>query len=419
MELQLDSFKQNCSCGRQHLITIEKIIIDSNSLSEVSAFINEKGLASYPMIICDTNTYQTGGSKLQELLKITDQQMIVLNARGLHADEFGLKAIKEQFNHQASVFIAVGSGTIHDLTRYTSCEFNRPFISVPTAASVDGFASTVAAMTFNGFKVTTKAKAPLAIFADTSIIAKAPRYLSAAGVGDLLAKYTALLDWKISNLLTGEYICGQIIKITEDALQMMIDSLDEIANQTEEGYIPLIQGLLLSGIGMQMIGNSRPASGAEHHLSHLWEMHLINKEVEALHGEKVGVGLILVADFYRTLLSFKEAPCFNELNLLDHTLLESYFKQLTPDVLKENHPDPLEAMTEDQFKIVYPEILQLISELPSGDQFKQWIQAVGGKVTVQELGLPQSIEELSLSLAPYVRGRLTLLRVMKRLQLKK
>ena len=100
MELQLDSFKQNCSCGRQHLITIEKIIIDSNSLSEVSAFINEKGLASYPMIICDTNTYQTGGSKLQELLKITDQQMIVLNARGLHADEFGLKAIKEQFNQQ-------------------------------------------------------------------------------------------------------------------------------------------------------------------------------------------------------------------------------------------------------------------------------------------------------------------------------
>ena len=417
MEVQLDSFKKGCSCGREHLITIEKILIDSHALSEVSAFIEQQDLTVYPMIICDTNTYHTGGSTLQTLLKLSDQQMIVLNAQGLQADEFGLEAIKKQFNMKASTLIAVGSGTIHDLTRYFAHEINLPFISVPTAASVDGFASTVAAMTFNGFKVTTLAKAPLAIFADTSIIAKAPRHLSAAGVGDLLAKYTALLDWKISNLLTGEYICNEIVKITEEALQTMLGSLDEIANQSEEGYEPLMLGLLLSGVGMQMIGNSRPASGAEHHLSHLWEMHVMNEAVEALHGEKVGVGLILVADTYRSLLSYTEAPDFNHLDLLNERLLTPYFKDLTPDLLKENHPDPLEAVKETKFKEVFEEMLMLIKDLPSGEQLTKWLQMVGGKTTVQEIGLPESIEELSLSLAPYVRGRLTLLRVMKRLQL--
>lgn len=419
MELQVDQYKKSCSCGRDHRIEVKKIVVDSHILSIIPGFIYEQSLGDYPVILCDTNTYQIGGLSLQTLLGLSDQQVIVLNAHKLHADEFALQAIKKQFNPKASVLIAVGSGTIHDLTRYCADEFRVPFISVPTAASVDGFASTVAAMTFNGFKVTTPAVAPLAIFADTSIIAKAPKHLSAAGVGDLLAKYTALLDWKISHLLTGEYICWHIVSVMEEALKVMQNSLDDIANQTEEGYVPLMVGLMLCGIGMQMIGNSRPASGAEHHLSHLWEMQIINDEVEALHGEKVGVGLILVADFYRTLLSFEEAPCFNDLNLLDEVLLESYFKQLTPDIVKENHPDPLEVVTEERFKKVYTEILQLIRELPSSDQFKQWLETVGGKVTVQELGLPQSIEELSLSLAPYVRGRLTLLRVMKRLQLSK
>ena len=182
---------------------------------------------------------------------------------------------------KASVLIAFGSGTIHDLTRYTAFKLNIPFLSVPTAASVDGFASTVAAMTFKGFKVTIPAKAPLAIFADTAIISRAPRYLTAAGVGDLLAKFTALVDWKISHLLTGEYLCDKIVTITEEALQTLLNVIDDLALQKEEAFEPLMYGLILSGLGMQMIGNSRPASGAEHHLSHLWEMHVINDEIKA------------------------------------------------------------------------------------------------------------------------------------------
>ena len=298
---------------------------------------------------------------------------------------------------KASVLIAFGSGTIHDLTRYTAFKLNIPFLSVPTAASVDGFASTVAAMTFKGFKVTIPAKAPLAIFADTAIISRAPRYLTAAGVGDLLAKFTALVDWKISHLLTGEYLCDKIVTITEEALQTLLNVIDDLALQKEEAFEPLMYGLILSGLGMQMIGNSRPASGAEHHLSHLWEMHVINDEIKALHGEKVGVGLSYVCERYRSLLELKEAPAFKEVNLYDENMLSPIFNQLTAAILKENEHDCLTQVNEGVFKLQFNQIKALIETLPTATQVRTWLKQVGGKTTLAEIGLEERLKEPSLA----------------------
>lgn len=416
MEFNLEGFKQSCSCGREHLIEVEKIVIQSGVLSEVSTFIKSSDSTSYPIIICDLNTYGKGASQLEIELNLKSQQVIVLNPCHLHADEYALEAIYKQLESKVSVLIAVGSGTIHDLTRYLAHYLNIPFISVPTAASVDGFASSVAAMTFKGFKVTTSAKAPLAIFADTNIISKAPTHLTAAGVADLLAKYTALLDWKVAHVLTHEYLCERIIKVTEEALQMMLESLDGIANKEEEAYESLMYGLIISGLGMQMIGNSRPASGAEHHLSHLWEMHVINDEIEALHGEKVGVGLLLVSEAYHALLDWDQVVIQDQ-NLLDEMQLMPYFKQLTPHILKENQGGMLDDLSEEKFMACLDEIKVLIKELPSPDELRSWILKVSGKTTLTELGLSESLKEMSLSMAPYVRNRLTLLRVMKKFKL--
>ena len=163
-------------------------------------------------------------------------------------------------------------------------------MSVPTAASVDGFVSNVAAMTWKGLKKTVPAVPPVAVFADTRIFADAPARLTASGVSDLLGKYICLADWKIAHLLTGEYICDRIVELEEKALRTVVSSLREIAQGEGNGCEELMYALILSGLAMQMVGNSRPASCAEHHLSHLWEMEVINEKLDALHGEKVSVG---------------------------------------------------------------------------------------------------------------------------------
>ena len=163
---------------------------------------------------------------------------------------------------------------------------------------MDGFVSNVAAMTWKGLKKTVPAVAPLAVFADTDIFAHAPRRLTASGVSDLLGKYICLADWKIASLLTGEYICSEIIEMEEKALKTVCSCVKGIASGEPEDCEKLMYALILSGLAMQMVGNSRPASCAEHHLSHLWEMEVVNGPLDALHGEKVSVGTLLV-DVYK------------------------------------------------------------------------------------------------------------------------
>src|SRR5699024_3620735 len=116
-----------------------------------------------------------------------------------------LEQIEKQLKKNSDVLIAVGTGSIHDLTRYSAYKMQIPFISMPTGASVDGFVSTIAALTIKGMKKTLPAKSPLYVLADTDIFAKAPYRLTASGISDLMGKYTALMDWKISHLVTGEY----------------------------------------------------------------------------------------------------------------------------------------------------------------------------------------------------------------------
>ena len=192
---------------------------------------------------------------------------VCLPEENLHADEIAVEKVLGELKGAADVLLAVGSGTIHDITRYVANERMLPFCSIPTAASVDGFVSTVAAMTWHGFKKSFSATAPRFVIADTGIFSKAPYRLTASGISDLLGKYTAIADWKLRTLLQGSIFCERICQMEMEAVSRVIDSIDGLRAGTPQAYEELMYGLLLSGLAMQMVGNSRPASGAEHHLS--------------------------------------------------------------------------------------------------------------------------------------------------------
>ena len=420
MEIDVEQFQGPCSCKRQHEITVKGIWIESGAAKKLYEMLTEGELRDFsaPAIVWDENTREAAQDALEDVEEICES--VCLDCENLHADNHGVEILEETLPEETDLILAVGSGTIHDRSRYVSYKWGIPFISVPTAASVDGFVSTVAAMTWNGMKKTMPAQGPLYVFADTDIFSKAPYRLTASGMSDLMGKYIALADWKIASLVTDEYICERTIALEEEALEKTVGLIDELKEGEPEAYEQLMYALLLSGIAMQMVGNSRPASCAEHHVSHLWEMKIINDEVDALHGEKVSVGLVLVRRKYEEISqAIKQGTCrLKPYHGLEMKLLEETFgkKGLLESTVQENTPDPLEFVDPEKLMELLPEIGKILDAIPSSEELTAILKKAGCCYEPEQVGISRELVPMTLQLCPYVRNRLSFLRISKMLQ---
>jgi len=421
MRVDTDDFARPCGCGKNHHIEVKEILIEEGAVEKLEEAMSDGFLKEYisPLLICDTNTCKVTEEIMEDIYDRC--QVLVLDAEGLHADQHAIEVVENNMEEDIDLILAVGTGTIHDISRYVAFQYKIPFISVPTAASVDGFVSTVAAMTWNGLKKTVPAAPPIAVYADSNIFAAAPRRLNASGVSDLFGKYICLADWKIAHMLTDEYICDEIIELEEKALRTVRSCLDDISQGDRESCEKLMYALILSGLAMQMVGNSRPASCAEHHLSHLWEMEVINEPLDALHGEKVSIGtLIVLREYNRIARAIREGRCRVLSEREDDTeLLEKTFgkKHLLEGIIEENTPDPLEEVSPARLESCLSEIADIIEELPREEELVHAMDKAGCKQSVYEIGLTEEIIPQSLKLAPYVRRRLSFLRVSRMLEI--
>ena len=413
MRLSPKELSGPCVCGREHTLATKDILLGPDALSALPAVLGREGFQR-PTLVCDTNTLSAAGRAVQAL--VPHISTVVLQADGLHADEKAVSALFVAMG-ETDVLLAVGAGTIHDITRFAGHQRGIPFLSVPTAASVDGFVSTVAAMTWEGYKKTFPAAAPLYVVADTAVIAKAPYRLTASGVSDLLGKYIALADWKISHLVTGEAFCPRVCRMEEDALRQVTGSLDRLRAGEQDGYEALLSGLLLSGLAMQMVGNSRPASGAEHHMSHFWEIELVNGPLSAYHGEKVSVGLLLCArEYERGKQALKKGrftlsvPKGIETGLLRRRIAnEARLRQ----ILEENTPNPLAAVSREALQERIGDIVEALDGIPPYEELDRLLLQAGSARTLSDIGLCEEVLGDTVALSPYVRCRLTFLRLMK------
>lgn len=414
MKIDLSRFSGLCGCGRKHDIAVKNIVIEAHAVKHLKEVLGEY---KRPVFLCDANTKKAASNNMAGYF--TDYDVLELTGNAIHADNSQVACVQKSLALDADVLVAVGSGTIHDIARYVAHERSIPFISVPTAASVDGFVSTVAAMTWHGMKKTMPASSPLYVFADTGIFAQAPYRLTASGISDLMGKYTALLDWKVSHSVTGEYFCPQIHDLELEAVHQVEEALDQIRLQEKDAMEKLMYALLLSGLAMQMIGNSRPASGAEHHVAHFWEMEVLNDTLDALHGEKVSIGLLLCLEYYEKL---KEAIAGGRIQvkppaeLETDSLKQSFGKKgLYEGILEENGQNILETVDPERLKKALPVIGDCLKALPDAVQMKNKLSLAGCVTEMEQIGLREDLKELTLKLCPYVRRRLTLLRLSKML----
>jgi glycerol-1-phosphate dehydrogenase [NAD(P)+] len=218
-----------------------------------------------------------------------DARSLVFERRsGLEASPEAVDRVRESLGEDR-LPIAVGAGVITDVARYAAHQLDRDFISVPTAASMDGYASSVAPLMLDGVKVTFSARAPRAIFADPRVVAAAPAELTRSGVGDLLGKATARVDWLAAHLLYGEPLSLDASARMLAALAFATANVESVMEGEPSAVVGLLDGLIESGIAMALVGSSRPASGCEHHASHFWDL-LASRGLRehAPHGLQVG-----------------------------------------------------------------------------------------------------------------------------------
>ncbi|OME88722.1 MULTISPECIES: sn-glycerol-1-phosphate dehydrogenase [Paenibacillus] len=373
-----------------NLDEVESIQIQSGALREVAGYLETKQWTSVVMVV-DGNTYDIAGQPLANLLTKSSIEVQVTkllpDRKGdVIADEVSLiQVILDIQQSRAKAVLAVGGGTIHDISRYAAYTAGIPFISVPTAASVDGFNSKGAPIIIRGEKKTIPAIGPSAIFADVDILMSAPPQLTAAGFGDMLGKYTSLFDWKFGSLVADEPYLQISADITRSALNQCVNGVEQIGKRTEEGVRILMGALVESGLAMLLFGQSHPASGSEHHLSHYWEMEFIRLgEKQLLHGAKVGAACVEISKLY-------------------HRLGEQGLEMYRSASVGAN--DTALRITQH-----WNEIRSQIMQIPEPVELADLMRSIGGPAGVSELPIKSELLKRSLSEAHKVRfSRYTLL----------
>ncbi len=200
---------------------------------------------------------------------------------------------------RSDYLLAVGSGTLNDMAKSVSTRLNIECGVLVTAASMDGYCSKGAALMRGGFKVTDEVHTPSDILIDLDIVRKAPKLMTAAGFGDILGKYTCLTDWKMSNVVNGEPIHEGAYALMETALSACVGAFEELTQYKGGAIAKLMNALVTAGLSMAECGNSRPASGSEHHQSHFLEMDFVRRgERVPLHGIKVAIGTLVSIELY-------------------------------------------------------------------------------------------------------------------------
>ena len=261
------------------------VVTGPGVLEQLPAVIAELDLPERSLIVCDSNTLKIAGRQVNEYLEIGGHQMKKVVVKGANSQE--LLRVEDALDGM-DFLVGVGGGRPIDLAKQAGFNKNIPFVSIPTAASHDGFGSARSSIRQAGRKTSMQAIPPIAVVADTTIISRAPSRLLAAGVGDIVSNQTAVLDWRLDGQKAdySEYAAA----LSEMAAQLVEDGIEKVASGTEEGVRLVVKALISSGVAMSIAGTSRPASGGEHKFSHWLDA---NSDNPALHGEQCGLGSIV------------------------------------------------------------------------------------------------------------------------------
>lgn len=285
-----------CSCGRTHSTGLEGCTVGAGVLTSLVDYVEKYGFKKV-YIACDEITYGIAGEKVMNTLHDAniDAKAHVFTGGRFIPNEESLGKLMIDAPRDLDLVVAVGTGSINDMCRFFSYQMNVPYAIVATAAPMDGFASSGAVLMVDNIKQTIPAQTSLFIIGDTDILCGAPARMISAGLGDLLGKFTCLNDWRISKIVNDEYYCDTVVNLVKDCIENVLKNADKAASRDPKVIGDIMEGLVLTGVAMSFVGNSRPAAGCEHHLNHYWEaIEIQNGQIPVLHGIEVGLAEVVI-----------------------------------------------------------------------------------------------------------------------------
>lgn len=393
-----------CSCGKIHRCGLKYYRAGKGAVRCLPEALETLG-AKRPMVVMDENTEKAAGGQVRGVLDaagIPHTDFVFPHREGkMEPDEYAVGSLTMALDPKCDVILAVGSGVINDCCKVAAHACRLPSMAVCTAPSMDGYCSNSASMIRNRIKVSLYNACPEAIIADTAILATAPDAMLRAGLGDMLAKYVSVCEWRISHIVHGDPYCEEIAGMVRASLKRIVDHAEGLMRRDEDALEAVLEGLVISGISMAFAQISRPASGLEHYFSHVWEMQALQKGVPSdLHGIQVGVGTQLTLWIYEHMLNAervdeerakKAMAAFSQENW--EREIRRIFGPIAPSILEiekatgKNRPETqrehLKRITEH-----WEEIRSIIrQELPPRDDILRLMRSCGMPVTPRDLGL--------------------------------
>ncbi len=367
----------DCSCGKKHSCDIRAVIIKEGAISEIPSLID-----SYEniLLIADKNTYRVCGEDVRQQLGEKCENSLVFECEGfLVPNEEAVAEAQKYLTDKTDLIIGIGSGVIQDLCKYVSFEAKLPYHIVATAPSMDGYASVGAAMIMGNMKVTYTAHVPEAIIGDVNILKDAPMDMIKSGYGDILGKFSCLNDWKLANTVNGENICEYVYNMTADKLNKTKDLGASLLKREPDAIKTLMEALVGVGIAMAYVGNSRPASGSEHHLSHFFEVTgIMEDKPYFLHGIDVVYSAVYTQKLREELLSLDKPKKGYRLDNNEYSQkIKSIYSDAADGVIALQkklgwyEKDMLSVYAEK-----WNEIKAVLSEVPSSDELIGYLKSI-------------------------------------------
>ena len=295
----------DCSCGKHHNFSVHDMSIRKGAIEDLPKMA-EPFKDGKILVVFDNHTYEVAGKRAVELLKENGfnvkELLFDTGDDILIPDEKTLGRIVQEQDLDTSLMVAVGSGVINDSVKFVTSRSGLPYIIVATAPSMDGYVADGAPIFSQGYKYSPVAHLTYGLVGDTDILKTAPQDLIQAGYGDVVGKITAIADWDLAVKANNDYRCDTCVTLFNRALDKCFAKAEGLKERDPESLGALLEALTLTGVAMALVNISRPASGAEHMLSHFWEMDYIARGLNPNHhGIQVGVATPIIARFFEEL----------------------------------------------------------------------------------------------------------------------